>query len=33
MNRLMDDSRFYALFNSISIWADDNEMLCVIEPR
>ena len=33
----MDDLRFYVLFNSISVIlgqrADDNEMLCAMEPR
>ena len=33
----MDNLRFYDLFNSISVisgrWADDNEMLCAMEPR
>ena len=33
----MDDLRFYALFNSISVisgrWVGDNERLCATEPR
>ena len=33
----MDDLRFYAVFNSISVisgrCADDNEKLCSMEPR
>ena len=33
----MDDLRFYVLFNSISVlsgrWANDNELLCAMEPR
>ena len=33
----MDELLFYVLFNSIPIisglWADDNEMLCALEPR
>ena len=37
MDRWMDDLRFYALFNSITVtsgrWADDNERLCTMEPR
>ena len=34
---MMDDLRFYVLFNSISVisgrWAGDNERLCAMEPR
>ena len=34
---MMDDLRFYVLFNSISVisgrWADDNERLCAMGPR
>ena len=37
MDRWIDDSQFYVLFNSISAisgrWADDNERLCAMEPR
>ena len=33
----MDDRKFYALFNSISVisgrWAGDYEKLCAMEPR
>ena len=34
---LMDELRFYVLFNSISVtsgqWADDNERLCAMKSR
>ena len=37
MKRRMGDLQFYVLFNSISVisgrCADDNEMLCAMEPR
>ena len=36
-NGWMDDLRFYALFNSISVisgrWVDDNEKLCAVELK
>ena len=35
-NELMDDLRFYVIFNSISVisgrWLADNERICAIEP-
>ena len=35
-DKWMDDLRFYALFNSISVvsgqWEGDNEKLCAMEP-